>query len=455
MGFLSFAVEFRSVLAPAIVGASVVFLLLLLLTRVVSRWEQTRRLLYRYVLGRRAFDYPTIIRRHLERFNKVQERRELYPALVTTVVDAIGAEGVALILQNGDGKFHVKAYEGTEPLAFDLAEAGRFFRVAEKRRKVVTRSELVHNRSWASVKNEGLRFCVQFGAEACVPLFIDQRLMGMMSLGSRREGSYDTETCEVLQMLATQFSIALHNVQLYEELVAQNNHLKATEKLKSEILANVSHELRTPLTSIIGMAEMLMEEADGPITEEQREHLGLIAQGGARLLEAVSSMLDLSRIQSHQMCLAKHKFDLGRVVGETVQNLDPLPETKVEVAMSREVTGVYGDERQIRLVVRHLLDNAVKFTKRGKISIGAEKTGEMLRICVEDTGIGIPRDRQKEIFNSFTQADGSITREHEGLGLGLAIARRIVELHGGRLWLMSREGKGSRFFFTLPLKPAA
>ena len=116
---------------------------------------------------------------------------------------------------------------------------------------------------------------------------------------------------------------------------------------------------------------------------------------------------------------------------------------------------MYGDETRLKQVIKHLLDNAVKFTKRGKISVEAEKCGEMLKVSIKDTGIGIDKDKQKFIFEGFSQGDGSATREHDGLGLGLTISKKLVELHGGRMWLRSKIGKGSSFNFTLPLRPAA
>jgi len=138
-----------------------------------------------------------------------------------------------------------------------------------------------------------------------------------------------------------------------------------------------------------------------------------------------------------------------------VKSLRLNEETRVCVALDAMTPGVYGDEERVRQVFKHLLENAAKFTKRGRISVEAEKTGEMLKIAIVDTGIGIAREKQKEIFEDFRQADGSMTREYAGLGLGLSISRRIIELHGGRLWLASKVGKGSRFYFTLPLKPVS
>jgi signal transduction histidine kinase len=123
------------------------------------------------------------------------------------------------------------------------------------------------------------------------------------------------------------------------------------------------------------------------------------------------------------------------------------------VDLKEEIPSIYGDEDRLMEVFKQILDNAAKFTKRGKIIVEASKTGEMVKVCVKDTGIGIRKEDRQNIFEGFTQVDGSHTREQEGLGLGLPIARKIVELHGGRMWMKSKQGKGTEFFFTLPIKP--
>jgi signal transduction histidine kinase len=140
-------------------------------------------------------------------------------------------------------------------------------------------------------------------------------------------------------------------------------------------------------------------------------------------------------------------------VGDLAESIPFNDHTKLSLNLGDEIPSVYGDEPWLKQVFWHLLDNAAKFTKHGKVSVGAQKCGEMLKVCIADTGVGIPEEKRDVIFQGFCQGDGSATREHEGLGLGLAISKKIVELHGGRIWFNSKVGHGSHFYLTLPLKP--
>jgi signal transduction histidine kinase len=179
----------------------------------------------------------------------------------------------------------------------------------------------------------------------------------------------------------------------------------------------------------------------------------MIRQSGMRLLDTVSAMLDISKIESNRLELNVRHLSLGRLVSDAAEKIKFTKETMLEVDLKEGTPGVYGDESHLRHVLRHLLDNAAKFTKRGKITVSAAKAGEMLRVCVKDTGVGIREESRKHLFEGFYQVDGSHTREHEGLGLGLFISRKIIECHGGRMWMRSKLGRGSEFYFTLPLKP--
>jgi two-component system sensor histidine kinase ChiS len=155
----------------------------------------------------------------------------------------------------------------------------------------------------------------------------------------------------------------------------------------------------------------------------------------------------------NRLDLDVQKVNIGRLVVEVAGQVKLSGGTSLEIKLDDSTPGVYGDEKRLAQVIRNLLDNAAKFTSKGRITVGAEKCGEMLKVSVRDTGVGIPADRQKEVFAGFVQGDGGIERSHEGLGLGLTISKKLVELHGGRMWLSSKVGKGSEFNFTLPIKP--
>lgn len=426
---------------------------LLAASALVLRWHIISRFIRRFILRRSQYDYRIIFGAYLERFNTISDRRELYPEILSAACKVIGASGASLIVRDTKDNFQLKAASGLKPFSFDTEVVKPFLSWLEKYRKIVTRRDLVHTKPCAGIKSEGLCYFVQFNAEATVPLFINDRLYGVINLGERNGLRYDSETRDLLKLMAVQFATAIHNANLYQALIRQNQSLKEASSFKTQLLANLSHELRTPLSSIIGLSELMAEGGDGAVNGEQMKHLSLIRQSGARLLDTVTAMLDISKLEVNRLDLHVQKMNIGKITKQVAGAIRVNGETKLEVKVNESTPGVYGDEERVRQVLKHLLDNAAKFTKRGTISIDAEKCGEMLKLRVKDTGVGISQEKQKSIFEGFTQGDGTVTREHEGLGLGLAISKKLVELHGGRLWLSSKLGQGSEFCFTLPLKP--
>jgi signal transduction histidine kinase len=440
---------------PTVTISTCIISVLLIASVVVVRWQNIYPFVRKYLLRNPQYNYRQIFTAYLERFNSINDRRELYPAILSAVCRIIDAEGASLLVRDAGDRLQMKSTHGLKPMTFDIGEAKSFIEWLEEKRDVITRNDLVAMpASLGALKNDGIRWFVQFNAEASVPLFLGDRLYAIINIGSRRRGRYDSETRDLLKLFAVQFAIAIHNANLYQAIVSQNVKLQETSKFKTQLLANVSHELRTPLTSIIGLAELMAEGGDGQVNEEQQRHLSIIRQSGVRLLDTVTAMLDLSKLEVDKLHLNVQKINLQKLISQVASETKPNENTTLEVKVDDETPGVYGDEARLKQVVKHLLDNAVKFTKRGKISIEAEKCGEMLRISVKDTGIGIDKEKQKNIFEGFTQGDGSATREYDGLGLGLTISKKLVELHGGRIWLKSKVGEGSSFNFTLPLKPA-
>ncbi|MBN1283079.1 MAG: HAMP domain-containing histidine kinase [Proteobacteria bacterium] len=453
MSLAQISMRFWMAAMPAISVIAPIIAALLAVMGCVLRWNEVSSLFRRFVLRRSRYDYRKIFQEYLERFNAITDRRELYPALLAAACRILSASGASLVIRDSSDRFQMKASCGLRPFGFDLASFASFLEWLESYRKIVTRKEFVSDKAVRAAKNDGLRYCVQFNAEACVPLFVSDRLYGVINLGERKKGGYDAETKDLLRLLAVQFATAIHNANLYQALIRQNRELQEAAHLKTQLLANLSHELRTPLTSIMGLAELMADGADGPLSEEQRGHLTLIRKGGERLLATVVSMMDLSRIEANKLELDVQKVNLRRLVSKIAEEIRLKRGLALENNLEDGTPGVFGDEKRLGQVIRHLLDNAVKFTDSGKISIGAKKCGEMLQVSIKDTGIGIPPEKQRAIFDGFVQADGGVTRSHEGLGLGLTISRKLVELHGGRMWLTSKVGAGSEFNFTLPLKP--
>jgi two-component system, NarL family, sensor histidine kinase BarA len=251
----------------------------------------------------------------------------------------------------------------------------------------------------------------------------------------------------------------------YRELSDKNqkledsySKLKELDRLKSNFLATMSHELRTPLTSVIGYSEMMLEGLGGPLTAEQREYLGIIMEKGENLLQLITSILDISKIEAGRVRLVLSEVDVSQLMRDAVATLLPLARKKgIKVSCEPAVLPrVNADRDKLRQCLVNLCSNAVKFTSAGgTVVVRAEALpDERLAINVADTGIGISEEHLAKVFDVFYQVDGSSTREYGGAGLGLAIVKSFVEAHGGEVRVRSAPGAGSTFSVVLPLRPA-
>lgn len=260
-----------------------------------------------------------------------------------------------------------------------------------------------------------------------------------------------------LQVILFSFGLADKiKVLQQEKQTAQSNAidiLKKSDKLKDEFLANTSHELRTPLNGIIGLADSILLGATGSIGNATRESLQMIASSGRRLANLVNDILDFSKLRHDELVIKKEAVDVSTVIDVVMALSSPLLAGKpVELNHNRkDLPLVLADEARLEQILFNLVGNAIKFTKDGNITISGEVKGDKVEISVQDTGIGIPAGKQSIIFDSFTQADGSIAREYSGTGIGLSITRKLVELHGGIIRVESEPGAGSCFSFTLPI----
>jgi PAS domain S-box-containing protein len=240
-----------------------------------------------------------------------------------------------------------------------------------------------------------------------------------------------------------------------QELQERNRQVEQADRLKSEFLSGMSHELRTPLHTIIGFTELLEEELEGPLNEKQRRFAQHIHRDSQHLLALINDVLDLSKIESGRLELKHETFVFIEALEDTISSIRPRAEAKsisilIEVPDSIEI---HADPLRVKQILYNLLSNAVKFTAaEGRIAVEAKPSDSLLEVSVTDTGIGIPTGQQEAVFDKFYQVGQRQAGGHEGTGLGLAITRRLVEEHGGTIWLVSEEGKGTRFSFTLPLQ---
>jgi signal transduction histidine kinase/class 3 adenylate cyclase/streptogramin lyase len=233
-----------------------------------------------------------------------------------------------------------------------------------------------------------------------------------------------------------------------------NARLRQVDKLKDDFLANTSHELRTPLHGIIGLAESSVADASVKLPERMRLNLGMIVASGKRLASLVNDILDFSKLKTHHLAIQKKPIDMRVLVELVLKFCEPLLAGKNLILKNEippDLPPVEGDENRLQQILHNLVGNAIKFTESGEVKISAAQRNGMVEIAVADTGIGISKDKQQDIFKSFEQVDASISREYGGTGLGLAITKSLVELHGGKIWVESEVGQGATFIFTLPV----
>ena len=241
------------------------------------------------------------------------------------------------------------------------------------------------------------------------------------------------------------------------ELAMTNRELERANRLKSEFLASMSHELRTPLHTIIGFSELLSEELEGPLNEKQKRFVQHIHTDSLHLLELINDVLDISKIEADRLELRPETFDLTALVAESLASVRSLADAKshkLETALNVP-TALEADRLRIKQVLVNLLSNAIKFTPEGgSIRLEARVQESFVVVSVTDTGVGIPPEEHESIFDKFHQVGATTKGVREGTGLGLAITKRLVEQHGGSIWVQSQPQQGSTFLFTLPLGTA-
>jgi signal transduction histidine kinase len=269
-------------------------------------------------------------------------------------------------------------------------------------------------------------------------------------------GDFRPEVIELLKTFATQSVLAIQNARLFREIEDKSRQIEAANRHKSEFLANMSHELRTPLNAIIGFSEVLGERLFGELNEKQAEYTEDILTSGRHLLSLINEILDLSKVEAGRMELELATFDLPLAIDNArtfVRERATRHGITLAVTIDERLGDFVGDERKIKQILLNLLSNAVKFTPEGgRIVINARQTNGEVEISVTDTGIGIAPEDQPKIFEEFRQVGSDYVHKVEGTGLGLTLAKKFVELHGGKIWVESSVGRGSKFTFTLPLK---
>ncbi|MEO0561422.1 MAG: response regulator, partial [Chloroflexota bacterium] len=294
-----------------------------------------------------------------------------------------------------------------------------------------------------------------------VPQHAAGQIIGLIAMESERAYQYNQDTLTLLLALSSTLAAIVQNQQLINEVVEANEELKTLDRLKSDFLANMSHELRTPLNSIIGFSRVMLKGIDGDLTDMQEQDLTTIYNSGQHLLGLINDILDTAKIQAEKMDLQKDYFDAKMVVdGVRSIGIGLVKEKPVDILLetANNLPMAFGDEFRTRQVLLNIVSNAAKFTSEGRITMSVytvqdEHDNTMIRVDVADTGIGIAEKDIPTLFEAFRQVDSSLTRTVEGTGLGLPIAKSLVELQGGEMFVQSEINVGSTFSITIPIQP--
>ena len=301
-----------------------------------------------------------------------------------------------------------------------------------------------------------------YGTIISVPLVREGQAIGTINVAKADTGPFSDREIALLQTFADQAVIAIENVRLFTELQASNREiadksrqLEVASQHKSEFLANMSHELRTPLNAIIGFSEVLTERMFGELNEKQDEYLRDIYASGTHLLSLINDILDLSKVEAGRMELELADFHFPQAIDDAlvlVRERALRRGITLEQSIDPRLGDIRGDERKIKQVLLNLLSNAIKFTPEGgRIDVRAALNEALVEVSVTDTGVGIAPEDLEAVFEEFRQV-GTAEKKAEGTGLGLALARKFIELHGGRIRVQSQVGVGSTFTFTLPVR---
>jgi two-component system, NtrC family, sensor kinase len=381
--------------------------------------------------------------------------------IVTRANDLIGADGCTIFeYDEVTEQFHLRATRNLEPRLVELAR-GTPLRKGDQgilgqlpmERQAVQVPDITAG-SYSSPISDAL-IEAGYRAVVAVPLIREDHLIGALTMNRKTPGEFPDETIELLRTFATQSALAIQNARLFREIADKSRQLEIASQHKSEFLANMSHELRTPLNAIIGFSEVLSERMFGDLNEKQDEYLKDIHASGQHLLSLINDILDLSKIEAGRMELEVTDFDLPMAIDNAMTLIRERAARRsiaLHTTVDERLGQVQADERKIRQVLLNLLSNAIKFTPEGgRVEVGAKAVDGSIEVSVSDTGVGIaPRD-QEAVFEEFRQV-GTADKKVEGTGLGLALSRKFIELHGGKIWVNSQVGAGSTFTFTIPVR---
>ena len=378
----------------------------------------------------------------------ILEPDQLLREVVRLIHDRFVYSYVGIYLLDKSGKW-VKLREATGGREEVAAIKTRPVRVGD--RSVVGQAVQTgepHTIKWDAESSQRAFSSPYIRAEAALPLKLGERVVGVLDVLSTDE--FDADDVSVLQNVANQTTIALENARAYEKEKETACRLREAEAFRSRFLANMSHELREPLTNIIGFSRLILKGLDGPVSDQQRQDLQIIYANSQHLLGLINDLLDISQIEAGLMELQFQELHLAEVIRSVMATTSALVRDKdIELRqdIAPDLPAVWADTARVRQVLLRLLTNAARSVEQGYIAVRAWPDGHEIRVSVSDTGAGLAPQYQEHIFERFEQG------EKGAAGVGLALSKEFVELHGGRIWVESQVGKGSTFTFALPLRP--
>ena len=474
------AIAMYALLRPRIVGhksldlavLGVLFILVLIYARRVQPLIDHR-------FQRRRYDLYQAVQNLAEGLVPLRGVAEVSEKVITTVRDVLYAERAFItMVSSGEPK-------GVYPEGMAVLPSGReLFDWLAQKNEIIRKTDSVAQREPRSVLQAISQYMEGCSCDLLVPFVKDGSLLGVLHLGPKRTlQPYTTIDLDFLNRLRTEVTVAYHNSLLFEnvtaltkqlegwnaeleqkiavrtqELEGAYNQLKELDNAKSQFFANISHELRTPLTMILAPMESLLKGETEPLSDVHRRHVEIMHQNALRLLKQINTLLDLAKLDAGRMALRYRAGNFSAFFRGLLASIAPMAEKKRLTLTGRELAPppatAYFDQDRLEKVVLNLVFNALKFTPPGgrvEVRWGMSDAGE-LRVDVEDTGIGIARDDLPKLFKRFSQVDASTNRRYEGTGIGLALAKEIVELHGGRIGIESEPGRGTTMTFTIPLR---
>ncbi len=408
--------------------------------------DRTKMLqLANYQIQRRALQLQASLEAS-QTITSIRDPAMLLARVVELIRERFAYASVALyLMEPGGGAVRLRAVSPARAIWPDRAHPGDgsvIDRAVRKGSPQVESEELAQDVEWYH----------RTLSRVVVPLRMEERVLGVLAvLSTEREGMQEDDL-KVLEHLANQVAIALENARAYAREREASQRMEETEAFKSRFLANMSHELREPLNTVIGFSRLMLKDLDGPLNEMQRQDLQRIHDNSQRLLALINDMLDISQIQAGLLELRFAPVDPREIIDSVLPTASALVRGK-DIVLSQELADslplVRADSNRIRQVLVRLLLNAAKFTQQGRITLRAWADMEQVYISVRDTGAGIPPEDRERIFIQFQKAsNGGFA---DGAGLGLALSKEFVEMHGGQIWVESEVNKGSQFTFSLPL----